>query len=121
MNETSSQLFGYRDVWGDAAVASMENVTLIGYLAALCSMTSFTPQAWKIIKTRDTSSISAPMYAVTVVGFALWLAFGIMKGEWPITITNGVCLVLSAFILVMTMLPRKPREAVADALDPDRR
>jgi VCBS repeat-containing protein len=65
MNETSGRPFGYRNVWDDAEAASMENVTLVGYLAALCSMTSFTPQAWKIIKTRDTSSISAPMYAVT--------------------------------------------------------
>lgn len=96
----------------------METVTLIGYLAALCSMTSFTPQAWKIIKTRDTSSISAPMYVITVLGFAFWLTFGIMKYEWPIIITNGVCLVLSAFILVMTTLPRAKKDAVADVLDP---
>jgi hypothetical protein len=26
-----------------------------------------------------------------------------MKGEWPITITNAACLVLSAFILLMTI------------------
>ena len=96
----------------------METVTIIGYLAALCSMTSFTPQAWKIIKTRSTSGISAPMYAITVLGFAFWLTFGFMKDEWPIIITNGVCLGLSAFILVMTVLPREKKNAVADVLDP---
>ena len=79
-------------------------------------MTSFTPQAWKIIKTRDT--ISAPMYALTVLGFALWLAFGLLKAEWPIIITNGVCLILSAFILMMTVLPGAKKEAIADAIDP---
>jgi MtN3 and saliva related transmembrane protein len=98
--------------------ASMETVTIVGYLAAICSMTSFTPQAWKIIKTRDTSSISAPMYALTVLGFALWLAFGLLKAEWPIIITNGVCLILSAFILLMTVLSGAKKEAVADAIDP---
>jgi MtN3 and saliva related transmembrane protein len=108
LNEMSSRQFGY-----------METVTLVGYLAALCSMTSFTPQAWKIIKTRDTGSISAPMYAITALGFACWLAFGIMKNEWPIIITNGVCLVLSAFILLMTVLPRAQKEAVAETLDPN--
>jgi MtN3 and saliva related transmembrane protein len=97
----------------------MQTVTLIGYLATVCSMTSFTPQAWKIIKTRDTDGISAPMYGITVLGFALWLAFGIMKAEWPIIITNGVCLLLSAFILAMTILPRAGKDAVADAFDPD--
>ncbi|MER9243809.1 SemiSWEET transporter [Mesorhizobium sp. M0633] len=95
----------------------MDWVTVIGYLAALCSMTSFTPQVWKIIKTRDTSSISAPMYAIYVLGLAFWLIFGILKNEWPLIITNGVCLVLSAFILVMTLLPRAKKDAVADVLD----
>jgi MtN3 and saliva related transmembrane protein len=96
----------------------METATLIGYLAALCSTVSFTPQAWKIIRTRDTSSISKGMYVVTVAGFSLWLAFGIMRGEWPITIANSVCLVLSAFILLMTILPREKKDRVANALDP---
>ncbi|ESW89154.1 hypothetical protein X773_03190 [Mesorhizobium sp. LSJC285A00] len=97
----------------------MQTVTLIGYLATVCSMSSFTPQAWKIIRTRETSGISAPTYAITVLGFALWLAFGIMKAEWPIIITNGVCLLLSAFILTMTVLPQAEKEAVAKAFDAD--
>ncbi|MDF2766139.1 MAG: hypothetical protein K0S81_3133, partial [Rhodospirillales bacterium] len=46
----------------------MTLVTIIGSLAAICSTTSFVPQAWKIIRTRDTSSLSARMYAVTVTG-----------------------------------------------------
>ncbi|MBZ9974120.1 MULTISPECIES: SemiSWEET transporter [unclassified Mesorhizobium] len=96
----------------------MEKVTLIGSLAALCSMTSFAPQAWKIIKTRDTAGISAWMYAITVLGFALWLTFGIIKGEWPIIVTNAVCLVLATFILLMRVLPSSKREMVADAIDP---
>ncbi|RWE41911.1 MAG: hypothetical protein EOS78_06070 [Mesorhizobium sp.] len=92
--------------------------TIIGSLAAVCSTTSFAPQAWKIIKTRDTAGISAPMYAITVLGFALWLTFGLIKKEWPIVITNGVCLILSTFILSMTLLPRAKKDAVANALDP---
>jgi hypothetical protein len=42
-----------------------------------------------------------------------------MKTEWPIIITNGVCLVLSAFILLMTVLPHAQKEAVAETLDPN--
>jgi MtN3 and saliva related transmembrane protein len=80
-------------------------------------MSSFTPQAWKIVKTRNTDSISAPMYAMTVLAFALWLTFGVLKQEWPIIIPNCVCLVLAAFILLMTLLPRADKEAVAEVLD----
>jgi MtN3 and saliva related transmembrane protein len=80
---------------------------------------SFVPQAWKIIKSRRTEDISAVMYAVTVLGFALWTAYGVMLGQWPLIFTNSICLMLSAFILLMKLLPRRQKNAIADALDPN--
>ena len=56
------------------------------------------------------------MYGITVLGFALWLAFGMMNLEWPIIITNSVCLLLSASVFTMTVLPRDEKDAVADIL-----
>lgn len=85
----------------------MNIIVLIGALAALCSTVSFVPQAWKIIQTRDTDSISAGMYALTVTGFALWLTYGILKSEWPLIVPNFICLLLAAFILVMKLLPER--------------
>jgi len=96
----------------------MDTITVIGYAAAIASTASFAPQAWKIIKSRDTKSISAGMYLLTVSGFALWSAYGIMSGQWPLILTNTICLALSAFILTMKLLPRRQKEKVADALDP---
>jgi MtN3 and saliva related transmembrane protein len=96
----------------------VEIATVIGSLAALASMISFTPQAWKIIKSRHTKDLSAVMYSVTCVGFALWTAYGMLLDEWPIIVTNSVCLALAGFILIMKLLPRRARNKVADALDP---
>jgi MtN3 and saliva related transmembrane protein len=61
------------------------------------------------------------MYTITVVGFALWMAYGILLAQWPLILTNGICLVLSAFILMMKILPRDKKEEVAEALDPTSR
>jgi MtN3 and saliva related transmembrane protein len=96
----------------------MDAATLVGGMATLASTTSFVPQAWKVIRTRDTAAISKRMYAVTVVGFALWLTYGFLLGQWPLIVTNGICLTLSAFILMMKLLPRRKKDAVAEALDP---
>ena len=96
----------------------MEIVSVIGALAAAASTSSFAPQAWKIIRTRETKGISVGMYGFTVVGFALWLAYGLMLGQWPLIFTNSVCLLLSAFILLMKILSPRTRDAVADTLDP---
>lgn len=78
----------------------MDTTLLIGYLASVCSVTSFMPQVWKVVKTGDTAAISARMYMLTVFGFALWSVFGILRGEWPIILTNSICFCLSGYILI---------------------
>lgn len=89
---------------------------IVGGLATLCSISSFVPQAWKVIRTRDTEAISTRMYVLTVIGFSLWLTYGIMLGALPLIAANGICLALSAFILAMKLMPRRKREEVAQSL-----
>lgn len=95
----------------------MDIATLIGACAAVCSVASFLPQAWRIVKTRDTEAISAPMYALTVTGFAFWIAYGMTLGQWPIIAANGVCFLSAAFILTMKLLSSRSRRKVADTID----
>jgi MtN3 and saliva related transmembrane protein len=98
--------------------ADISWATWIGAGAAICSTTSFLPQAWKVIRERRTRDLSVGMYSVTLVGFALWTAYGVMLDQWPLIVTNAICLVLSGFILLMTLLPRAEKEKVAETLDP---
>ena len=72
---------------------------LVGTAAAICSMTSFTPQIVKIWREKDASSISLRMYVVTVTGFTLWTVCGVLTGSWPVIGANSVCLALAAVIL----------------------
>ncbi|WP_411286443.1 SemiSWEET family sugar transporter [Phenylobacterium sp.] len=72
---------------------------IVGTGAALCSMSSFIPQIVKIVRERDASSVSLRMYVVTVTGFTLWIAYGVLTGAWPVTAANTVCLGMSATIL----------------------
>jgi MtN3 and saliva related transmembrane protein len=80
-------------------VSDLANI--VGTGAALCSMASFVPQILKIVRERDASSVSLHMYAVTVTGFSLWIAYGVMTTSWPVVGSNVVCLILSAAILVL--------------------
>jgi MtN3 and saliva related transmembrane protein len=97
----------------------MDLPIVIGTLAALASITSFTPQAWKIIKSRHTDDISAGTYMLTVCGFTLWTVYGVFLKAWPVIITNAVCLVFAGFILTMKLLPPRKKNKVADLLDPN--
>jgi MtN3 and saliva related transmembrane protein len=87
-----------------------------GLVAAALTITSFLAQTWKILKTRDTRSLSAPMWVLSTTAFAIWIVYGFLLGAWPIIIPNVVCLVLAAFILTLKLLPARKRDAVADTL-----
>jgi MtN3 and saliva related transmembrane protein len=58
------------------------------------------------------------MYAITVTGFALWTTYGVLLRAWPLIASNGLSLVLSAFILAMKLMPPDEKEKVAAALAP---
>lgn len=77
----------------------MEISDVIGSAAALFTTISFIPQALKVIKTRDTRSISLGMYTIFSGGVTLWLVYGIMKHDMPIIIANAVTLVFALTIL----------------------
>ena len=71
----------------------------LGYGAATITTASFVPQAWLIWKTRRAQGLSVGMYAMFVVGVALWLGYGLMLNAWPVIIANAITLVLALFIL----------------------
>ena len=54
-----------------------------------------------------------------MAGFALWTVYGVGLGEWPLIVTNSVCLLLASFILLMTLLPQAEKDAMADTVDRD--
>ncbi|MDO9244890.1 MAG: SemiSWEET transporter [Phenylobacterium sp.] len=90
-------------------MTNLSMTDIVGTLAALCSMASFTPQIIKIWREKDATSVSLRMYVVTVTGFALWIAYGILIGSWPVAASNVVCLALSAAILALKWRFRENR------------
>ena len=73
---------------------------MLGFIAAILNTLSFVPQAWQIIKTKDTSGISLGMYAMFVVGVFLWLIHGWNIQDYAVISANGITLVLASIILV---------------------
>lgn len=74
---------------------------IIGNVAALLTSISFLPQAIQIIRTKDTTGISLPMYIMFVTGIALWLVYGILLNDIPLILANVVTLSLSGLVLFL--------------------
>jgi MtN3 and saliva related transmembrane protein len=71
----------------------------IGWLAAVLTTFSFVPQAIKVIRTKETSSISLWMYSIFTLGISFWLVYGLMIGSVQMTLANLITLVLAIIIL----------------------
>lgn len=74
-------------------------VNALGVAAGFCSMISFVPQIVKIVRERCADGVSLGMYAVTILGFSFWVAFGWLSQSWPVAVSNAVNLALVIVIV----------------------
>jgi MtN3 and saliva related transmembrane protein len=77
---------------------------LIGLSAATLTTIGFIPQAFKIIKTRNTRDISLTMYIIMALGVSCWLIYGILIIDLPVILANTVT---SVFIYTILFLKVK--------------
>ncbi len=75
-------------------------LSTIGLLAAFFTTIAYIPQTIKLLKTKDTKAISLGMYSLITVGLMLWFVYGVLLGDLPIMVANGITVVLSSVILI---------------------
>jgi MtN3 and saliva related transmembrane protein len=79
----------------------MTAVDWLGSVAAVLTTIAFVPQVRQIWKTRSARDVSLPMYLLFIAGIALWLAYGLMLGAWPLIIANVVTLTLAMIVVIL--------------------
>jgi MtN3 and saliva related transmembrane protein len=62
-----------------------------------------------ILVSRDSSSVSAGYQRVLLVGFLLWLSYGIASDNWAIIVPNIVATFVSAATILVTLRYRAAR------------
>lgn len=77
---------------------------MIGFIAASLTTLGFVPQVIKVLKTKDTESISLGMYTMSVTGMLLWLIHGISIGDLALIIANAISATLAGIILVSKII-----------------
>ena len=74
---------------------------IVGLFAGFLTTLSFLPQAIKIIRTRQTESISLIMYSAFVAGVFLWIVYGIIINSIPLLMWNVLTFALAGTILTL--------------------
>ena len=95
-------------------------VDVIGGAAAICSTTSFAPQLLKLWRDKQGGEVSLGMYLLTVGAFALWSAYGLLLGSWPLLAANLVSLGLASAILALKLRYRRRAGPAEDRPRPPR-
>lgn len=73
-------------------------INIVGYLAAICMIFGYLPQAIYTIRTRDTDGIAMPTFLLLAAGSIFFVIQGFMLGNWPLIITNTITTVSSAIV-----------------------
>lgn len=82
----------------------MTNLDILGLVATCFTTSSFLPQVITTYKTRDVAGISLLSYVIITIGLALWLVYGLLRGDLPLIVANAVMVILTASICIMKIV-----------------
>tara|TARA_B100001094_G_C18064533_1_gene736769 strand:+ start:715 stop:981 length:267 start_codon:yes stop_codon:yes gene_type:complete len=87
----------------------IDNIELIGLLAAILTTTAFIPQVYKVIKTKSVKGLSLTTYLIFTTGVMFWLIYGLLKSSISMIIGNGITFLLAFSILYYILKNRNSK------------
>ncbi len=79
------------------------NPEWIGLLAAILTTAAYVPQTVKVLRERNTKSLSLGMYALITTGIGLWFIYGVMLESPSLMLANGLTFLMALTILIMKL------------------
>ncbi len=76
---------------------------IFGFLAAICMVLGYLPQAIYTIRTRDTDAIALPTFLLMGLGSVFFIVQGFFSDpvNWPLIITNSITGLSSAIVFAI--------------------
>lgn len=84
-----------------------DSVEGLGLVAGFVGAFAYAPQAFKIVRDRDASGVSALTYAMVLAAALLWLSYGVFRAAPSIVLWNAVAAALAGVVLVLKL--RQPK------------
>lgn len=87
----------------------MDYIQILGLVAAVLTTGANLPQAYKVIKTRSTKSLSAVSFAMLLTGSITWVIYGIFRNDIPVMLANGLAGTLHGIILFIKLTSKRQK------------
>ncbi|AKU79990.1 SemiSWEET family sugar transporter [Spiroplasma turonicum] len=79
-------------------------IEIIGWMGFTTSLLMLLPQVFKVIKTRDTKSLSLFMFILTFLNALIWFSFGLLTKSMQLYIANACAMTASIIIIVYIII-----------------
>jgi MtN3 and saliva related transmembrane protein len=88
---------------------------MLGLLAGALTTLSFLPQVWRTIRTRSARDLSWIWIVMMAAGIGGWLVYGILGDDLPVTMANGITLLLVGTLGVLKASQEKAHRQLSTA------
>jgi MtN3 and saliva related transmembrane protein len=83
-----------------------DSILIVGYAACIVTALTFLPQVIKTWKEKSAKNVSLMMFIIAATNEVLWIAYGVLKNDMVIIVTNVIMIVM-AFIMISLKLKYK--------------
>ena len=81
----------------------LSGVDVLGYVAGLITAFTFLPQVLKTWKTKSAKDVSLARFLIALTNQIMWLAFGILRDDPVIIITNALMLLMTSLMIILKL------------------
>lgn len=81
----------------------MEIANVIGWIASICLVLGYMPQAIQTMRTRTTDDINVATFLFMGLGGIFFVVQGFLLDNWPLFVTNVITTICSAIIFGIKM------------------
>jgi MtN3 and saliva related transmembrane protein len=78
-------------------------------LSVIIKVVGFPDQMRKNYKRKSTEGVSSAFYILSVVTYVVWTIYGILKGDWVVTLAQGLGIITTGIIVYQIFIYRKKK------------
>ena len=81
----------------------MSFVTVLGLFSSFLTVSAYLPQVLKSWKSGETKDLSLKTFGTFCVASALWITYGVLKGDLAIIVTNAILLCFQVSLVYLKL------------------
>jgi len=81
----------------------MTTVDILGYSACAVTALTFLPQVIKTWKEKSAANVSLMMFVIAFINEVMWIAYGVMRADNVIIVTNVIMIVLCSTMIFLKL------------------